>query len=571
MLHSIEAWKHICTNCWDGIAITDQSGCITWANSAFMDITGYYECQSLSTSIPFFWASNSTSIVSPLNFRDHILDCSQWEGEVILQTRDGDLHPVSLRKQPLPKSGDTRYSLWIVRDLAQLRSLQEKMVFKENFHPLTQLPNRTYLKDHLQHCLEKAKRENTYVGLLHIDLDQFKRINTSVGHTAGDKLLIHFSRRLQNITRTSDTLLHLEGDAFAVILEKLPQSGEAGTVARRIITELSDPFTIWDKKIFVNVSIGISIYPLDANDSDSLLLHAEESMHAQKNYPESSFQYYTPQQDGAALALLRFEADLRQAIKELEFSLAFQPQIRLPDMRLRGVEALARWHSPSRGPVSPRQFIPVAEKTGLICRLGQWVLESACQTAAAWQLGSEPLSCLIAVNVSGIQFTEPGFLQQVQKALDHSGLEPGCLELEITESTILQEKVKVVRTLHALREMGVRIAIDDFGTGQSCLAILQELPVDTLKIDKKFLRNVPQCAQSTNLLKTILKIQNALELEIVAEGVETEEQIQHLKEQGCPVIQGYWFSPPLSETDFLNLCRSLNWPAQTPHPHTAGQ
>lgn len=557
MLHSIEAWKHICTNCWDGIAITDQEGSIKWVNSAFMDITGYHECQSLLTSIPFFWLSNSSNIASPHKFRGQILGCSRWEGEVSLQTRDGNLRPVSLRKQLLPGSEDRMYSLWIVRDLAQLRSLQEKLIFKENFHPLTGLPNRSYLKNHLQHCLEKARLENTCVGLLHVDLDQFKRINNSVGHSGGDELLIHFSRRLQNITRAYDTLVHLEGDGFAVILGKILKSEEAGTVARRIISELSDPFAIWDKKIFVNVSIGISIYPLDANDSDSLLLHAEESMHAQKTYPESSFQFYTHKQDGAALALLRFEADLRQAIKEQELSLAFQPQIRLPDMRLRGVEALARWHSPSRGLVSPRQFIPVAEKTGLICRLGQWALESACRTAAAWQFESEFPPCLIAVNVSSIQFTESGFFERVQKALDRSGLAPGCLELEITESTILLEKVKAVRTLRALREMGVRIAIDDFGTGQSCLAILQELPVDTLKIDKKFLRNVPQCAQSTHLLKTILDIQNALELEIVAEGVETEEQIQFLQEQGCPIIQGYWFSPPVPETDLLTLCQSL--------------
>ena len=546
--------------------VTDRDGRIEWANPAFSKITGESNCHSLALGLP---APALSKIPPPDQTQpgmDHILATPCWEGDLLLHVKDGSWRPVFVRKEPLPTTFAQNQFVWILRDLSQIRSLQEKLDLSENYHPLTQLPNRTFLKNRLKHSLEQARRDNTYVGLLHIDLDQFKRINTSVGHAAGDELLIRVSQRLQNTTRKADTLLHLEGDSFAVILEKLPQSREAATVANRIMNELSTPFTLQDKKIYVNASIGISIYPLDASDCETMFLHAEEAMQAQKNCPQSGYQYYDRKHDGATFALLRFEADLRQAVKNNEFSLAFQPQVRLADWTLRGVEALARWHSVTRGSVSPRQFIPVAEKTGLISALGRWVLNTACHIADAWETGPGPGSCLIAVNVSGIQFADPGFPDQVEKALAHSGLSPDCLELEITETMVLQEKLKAVQALQALRDMGVRIAIDDFGTGHSCLAILKELPVDTLKIDKKFLRQVPQCPQSTSLIKTILNIQHALDLEIVVEGVEYKEQVDFLLQQGCPVIQGFWFSPPLPETDFLDFCQTRNWTSDSPFP-----
>jgi|UPI000488BB47 diguanylate cyclase (GGDEF)-like protein len=486
-----------------------------------------------------------------------VLAAPHWQGEALLQTRDGSWQPVLINKEPLLEFQEEQQFAWIVRDLGQIRSLQEKLIYSENSHPLTHLPNRAFLKKRIQHCLEQAKRQNSHVGLLHIDLDQFRRINTSMGHATGDELLILVSQRLQNCTRKADTLAHLEGDDFVLLLEKLPRTREAGTVARRIIDELSEPFTLREKKIYVNISAGISIFPLDADDFDSLIRHAEEAMYAQKSSPESGYRYFDRTQDGAAFALLRFESDLRQAVRNQEFYLAFQPQVQLQGPSIRGVEALARWHSPARGPVSPRQFIPAAEKTGLINQLGRWVLEAACRRAAAWQEHDTLSSCLMTVNVSGIQLTEPGFLDQVRKSLDTSGLPPQCLELEITESTLLQEKLKTARILESIREMGVRVAIDDFGTGQSCLAVLKDMPVDTLKVDKKFLRQVPECPQSTRLLKTILDIRHAMDLETIIEGVETAEQAAFLQEQDCHVVQGFWCSPPVPEPDLLEFCLTL--------------
>ena len=553
MKNFINSWKTICSNCWDGIAVTDGSGLIKWANTAFTTITGH----KYSHRFPAFCHPDDEDLAQSNSLMHLVASKREWEGEMLIQTIDASFRPVLARKQAIdPTAPGQEEFIWILRDLDQVRTLQKKLVTKENYHPLTRLPNRTFLKNRLQHCVEQARPNNSNIGLLHIDLDQFKRINTSLGHNGGDTLLVHVIQRLQEITRKADTVVHMDSDGFAVILEELPYSREASSVANRIINELSKPFLIEDKDIYISASIGISIYPRDAVSWEEMIQHAEEAMHAQKCVPDSSFQYYDMQRDGASLALLKFESDLRKALKRREFSLAFQPQVALQDMSVRGVEVLARWECATRGTVAPRQFIPVAEKTGLISKLGWWVLRTACRTARSWQTDLGLSVPMIAVNVSSIQFVEAGFLDQVQRALDESCLSPACLELEITESVIIQEKIKAMQTMHALRNMGIRIALDDFGTGHSSLAILRELPVDTLKIDKKFLRNVPDCAQSVTIFKAILELSRALDLLVVAEGVETAAQAAFLRHNKCPIIQGYWHSPPQCESDFLQDYRS---------------
>jgi diguanylate cyclase (GGDEF)-like protein len=426
------------------------------------------------------------------------------------------------------------------RALSRNRRAEEKLV---NHDALTGLPNRTLCKDRLQQAISHARRGNGSVGLLFVDLDRFKEINDTLGHAVGDLLLIEFSWRLVHVIRDSDTAARLGGDEFVVIAPSLAHEENIRVIVDKIIHSLAEPFIIEGRELYVGASVGVAINPLHGADPDELLRQADTAMYAAKSAGGNTYRLFDDDLGQTQQQRLDMESGLRRALAQDQLRLAYQPQVRSTDGRIVGVEALLRWDWPNHGTVPPDRFISIAEETGLIKSIGAWVLRTACLQYAAWRRdGLTPLR--MAVNISARQINDPAFVQFVAAVIAETGMQPGELELEITESQLMEQLHAGIENLERLRAMGVLVAVDDFGTGYSSLGRIRTLPIDRIKVDRSFIIDVDYNADSYAIANAILGMASALKLETIAEGIERADQAQLLAGICCHEFQGFLFGKP---------------------------
>jgi len=464
---------------------------------------------------------------------------------------------------------DKHTVLAIVRDITERKSAEAEIYNLAYYDELTELPNRELFSQSLERTIKQAQRDDQKFAVLFVDLDRFKRINDTLGHSIGDELLKDVAGRLAKCTRSTDSVAHLHpeateairlarlgGDEFVVKLYGIDSEETVAAIASRIITELTPPFTCGGHQFVVTPSIGIALYPQDGSTGEQLLMNADSAMYRAKNLGRNNYKFFSETMRTKSLHRLDLENLIRTAIDDKQFSLAFQPKVDAKTCRLVGAEALLRWQHPTRGAIAPDDFIPIAEETGLITPIGQWVLREACKQVKVWStttVGAVPVS----VNISSHQFRDGGLGKSVFEALSEAGVKASFLELEITESVLLQDVDKTLVELRALKKSGVSLSIDDFGTGYSSLSYLKRFPIDTIKIDRSFVKDLHRDADDAAICAAILAMSTQLGLKVVAEGVETREQLDFLRSHGCHHIQGFIFGKPLSADAFLAFLNKL--------------
>ncbi len=434
---------------------------------------------------------------------------------------------------------------------------QAELYYLAHYDQLTRIPNRMLMNDRLHMACREAKRNGTQVGLMFVDLDRFKQINDTMGHGFGDLLLQAVAERLESCIRCNDTVARLGGDEFAVLLVNMPNAREAEITARRIVDYFRLPFSILEREIFITASLGIAIYPLDEEESNNLLAKADAAMYEAKQSGRNAFRTYAP---GLAMGLmdhLSLESDLRHAVARNELVLHYQPQVSVASGRTIGVEALIRWQHPQRGLLSPAAFIRIAEESGLIIDIGNWVLREACRQQRAWAL-SHNLPLRMAINISAVQFRRKNFTENVRRIIKETGIDPCYIELELTENNAMHHADDVLNTLRELKRIGVKLAIDDFGTGFSNLSYLQRFPIDRLKIDQSFIRGIENLPANKSIVQAIVSLAKSLSLETVAEGVETEAEYDLTRASACDEIQGYFHARPMPAEDLLAWLTTVN-------------
>jgi len=439
-----------------------------------------------------------------------------------------------------------------VVDLSSNKQAQEKLNHLAYHDALTDLPNQVLFKDRLKQAIALSRRNDQMQAVLLLNLDRFKTINDSLGYTAGDRLLQSVAQRLTSCVRESDTVARFGSDEFAILLTQIPRAQDAANSARAIKSALDQAFLFEDQEIFVSSSIGISVYPHDGRDTAGLLKTAGVALDRAKTLGGDSYQFYTAGGTTRALKQLVLESNMRPGLERSEFVVQYQPQVDIRGFQLVGMEALVRWQHPSLGLLYPKEFVPLAEESGLIIALGDWVMRVACAQNKAWQdAGLMPMR--LSVNFSARQFQQQTFISDVAQILKDTNLDPRWLELELTESSIMKDPEEAIEKLHELKLMGVKVAIDDFGTGYSSLNYLKRFPIDTLKIDRSFVSDVCKDPHDTAIVRAIINLGHALDLTVVAEGVETKEQLQYLNALECDVVQGFLFSKSLSTAAFEEL------------------
>jgi diguanylate cyclase (GGDEF)-like protein len=477
---------------------------------------------------------------------------------------DGSERIYEIEASPLLNVDGTLYGiLEVIRNItedlsteAQLQEHRERLYHLVHHDALTNLPNRMLLQDRLSRMMMKAKRNKTYVAVLFLDLDRFKKINETLGHDVGDKLLLEVGKRLESCVRKSDTVARLGGDEFGVLLDDLRDVKFVAVVARKILQALSKPIMIQDYELYATSSIGISLYPDDGEDEDILLRCADTALYRAKDAGKNNYQYYTPDMNTRAFEFLLMESGLRKALDNNELVVFYQPLLSLEDKKLIGMEALLRWQHPEKGMISPGDFIPLAEETGLIEPIGEWVLRAACTQNKKWQdAGYPPVK--VSVNMSGRQFSKKDVTDTIVNILEETGLEPEYLGVEITESVIMQDVKSTISKLKRMHDMGISLSIDDFGTGYSSLSYLKLFPIDNLKIDRSFVFNITSDSTDAAIAASVILLAHSMDLKVVAEGVETEEQLEVLREQGCDYVQGFLFSKPLAAEEFVPFFEPL--------------
>lgn len=447
-----------------------------------------------------------------------------------------------------------------VRDLRERKRDQARIRYLAQFDELTNLPNRTLLRDHLQNAIDEARRDHRHVAVLILDLDRFKLVNESLGQHTGDALLQAATRRLKGGVRNTDLVARQGGDEFVIITTDLHDPEDCKSTAERVHAALATPFVIEDHELHVTTSIGVAVFPQDGEDVETLIKNADAAMYQAKKSGGNGFKRYATGMSEAGQERLTLEAALRRALEREEFSLVYQPQVDLATGAVFGAEALLRWQHPKLGNISPLKFIPLAEEIGLIVPIGEWVLRTACEQVREW--GSAGLPAVrMGVNLSARQLSHPGLTKLVFATLQENGLDNERLDLEITESMLLSNMHENVRVLRELKESGVSISVDDFGTGYSSLSYLRELPINTVKIDRSFVQDIASLTSEAPLVKVILALAQNLKLEVLAEGVETADQAQFLRQHGCRAVQGFHFSKPVPPTEFARLLKIGRLPA----------
>jgi diguanylate cyclase (GGDEF)-like protein/PAS domain S-box-containing protein len=531
------------------IVITDAGGRILRVNPMFSGMTGFEPEDVLGRHVSMLEADNRPS-EWPTDVWRELRQEGGWIGEVWKRRKDGnDFAAWQSASAVDGAAGEPLSYIFMFQDITDRKLFSSRLEQLAHYDPLTHLPNRRLLADRVSHAIQRAGRSLDLHALLFIDLDHFKRINDTVGHTAGDKLLTVIAERLCRCVRASDTVARLGGDEFAILLEDIASPMDAERIAEKILLLLAEPVQLEGRDWYVGCSIGIGLTPRDGEDMATLLKNADTAMYGAKEAGRNCFRFFDASMaEQAALQVAR-ETALRLAVEKRAFSLHYQPQIDLASGRVTGVEALIRWRQGDRM-VPPLEFIPLAEETGLIVPIGRWVLAAACRDMARLRAAGHD-GVKVAVNISAVELRQTDFVEQVMMSLAESGLPAEQLELEITESTMMVDVTRVASVLDSLAALGVGLAIDDFGTGYSSLAYLKQLPVDYLKIDRSFVRDIPRDMEDSTIVRAILTMSRTLGIQAVAEGVETEQQIDFLRDEGCQVGQGYLVSRPLPADELL--------------------
>jgi len=539
------ALRHLVATNLVAVLFTDLSGNILEADESFLNLVGY-----TSTNLP----RRIHDLTPPEHHRldDEAFEklmafgvCAPYEKEFLKQ--DGSPVPVLFGAA----MHEDEIACFVV-DLSQNRQNKEKLNHLAYHDALTDLPNQVLFKDRLKQAIALSRRSDQMQAVLLLNLDRFKTVNDSLGYTAGDRLLQSVAQRLSSCVRETDTVARFGGDEFAVLLTQIPRAQDAANVASAIKNALDQAFLFEDQEIFVSSSIGISLFPHDGRDTGGLLKNAGAALDRAKSLGGNVYQFYTAGGTTRALKQLVLESNLRPGLERAEFVVQYQPQVDIRGFHLVGMEALVRWHHPSLGLLYPKEFIPLAEESGLIIALGEWVMRTACAQNKAWQdAGLTPLT--LSVNFSARQFQQQTFIADVAHILKETNLDPRWLELELTESSIMKDPEVAIEKLHELKLMGIKVAVDDFGTGYSSLNYLKRFPIDTLKIDKSFVSDVCRDPHDTAIVRAIINLGHALDLTVIAEGVETKEQLQYLSALECDVVQGFLFSKALPAAVFEEL------------------
>lgn len=541
----------------NGVLIVDiqqPDNPIVYVNPAFEKITGYTTQEVLGRNPRFLYGKDPEQ---PELAGIHAALGQRHEGSVVLRNfrKDGSLFWNDLYIAPVRnEAGQITHYVGIINDITDHRRYEEQLERQANHDELTGLPNRNLMQDRLHQAIVQAERDAGTVAVLFLDLDQFKVINDSLGHRVGDMLLKVMAQRLEGCLREGDTVARYGGDEFIIILPDLTRLQDVTLVAERILAAASQPVEVEEHDLQVTISIGASLYPYDGKDVDTLLKNADAAMYRAKALGRNNFQCYTAELNHRIMERLTLTAQLRHALDRGEFILHYQPQVDLQTGHIIGMEALVRWQHPELGLVSPARFIPLAEETGLIGPLGEWVMRSACAQNKAWQEAGLPPIC-VTVNLSARQLAQRDLVQTIVKVLEETGLDPKYLELELTESGVMTHPEEMLGRLRQLKEVGLRISLDDFGTGYSSLSYLKRFPFDKLKIDQSFARDITSDPNDAAIALTIIAMAQSLKLRVTAEGVETQGQLDYLTRHGCDEIQGYYFSPPIPGEEAMQLLR----------------
>jgi len=491
---------------------------------------------------------------------ENLKTADHWEGEFTAQRKDGTTFPVYAVAVPIKEAnGSIKGFVGVSMDIAQRKRDEETIRHLAYYDALTDLPNRVLFTNRLNLMIAHARRNRQLLAVMFLDLDRFKTINDTLGHTIGDRLLQSVAQRVRRCLREVDTVARLGGDEFALLLLGITHVEDAARIARKILETLKPSFTFEDHELRITASIGIALYPNDGEDAQTLLKNADTAMYQAKEQGRNSYKFYNPTMNATALERLALENSLRRALERGEFVVHYQPRVNLATGHIVGMEALVRWQHPELGLIPPSTFIPVAEETNLIVALGEWVLRTACAQNKAWQEAGFPPLC-VSVNLSAHLFKKRNLVEMVAWAVRETGLDPDCLDLEVTEGTVMENAETTISTLRGLKGMGIRLSIDDFGTGYSSLNYLKRFPIDTLKIDQSFVQDIFTDPDDAEIAKLIVAMAHSLKLKVIAEGVETEEQLAFLHAHQCDEMQGYLFSKPVPAevfTQFLQEGRRL--------------
>ncbi|WP_183152960.1 bifunctional diguanylate cyclase/phosphodiesterase [Pseudomonas caricapapayae] len=541
----------------EGVLITDTDQRINAVNRAFTEITGYSEAEAIGQT-PRLLASGQHDSAFYASMWHQLAAEGHWQGEISNRRKDGEFYPSWLTINAVRnKANRTTHFVAVFADISSLKHAQARLDYQAHHDPLTGLPNRTLFESRLQSALLHSEESGSLGAVLFLDLDRFKHINDSLGHPVGDLLLKGIAHRLKETLRDVDTVARLGGDEFIVLLPGLLQPSDAQSIANKLLACFNTPFEAGEHELYISPSIGSCVFPTDGNDVATLVKNADAAMYRSKAKGRNRVESYTHDLTTQASERIALEQELRRALDHNQLALAYQPKISLLTHTLVGAEALIRWSHPTFGEVPPEHFIPLAEENGMILQIGDWVLEQACRQMGEWRKTRQPFGPL-SVNLAGAQLRQTNLVERIEQLLADNGLEPSCLQLEITEHFIMSQTQEALAVLHKLKTLGVQLAIDDFGTGYSSLSYLKRLPLDILKIDQSFIRGLPEDTHDAAIVRAIIALGRSMQLTVIAEGVENSEQQQFLTSEGCEQIQGYIISLPLQPDEFSERFLLMN-------------
>ncbi|HEY3700466.1 MAG TPA: EAL domain-containing protein [Spongiibacteraceae bacterium] len=537
------------------VTILDTHGAIEYTNPKFCSAMGYHGNELLGRNLRELLHESVASHIHA-EIIDAAATGATWQGELVYKRKDGGQFYAAATINPLSGvGGQTTQIVALLEDISDRIAYKEHLFRQANFDKLTGLPNRALALDRLAQAINSAERHQRSLTALFVDLDRFKLINDTLGHRVGDALLIEAAQRLQDCVRDEDTVARFGGDEFLIMLVNQRAPSDATLVANKVIDIIAQPFYVDGRELNVTASIGLTVYPDDGSSAGDLLRNANAAMHMAKQQGQNTYHFFTAEMNRRALDRLNIETHLRHAVRRGELALHYQPLINLASGQVVGMEALVRWHNAELNNPTPDIFIPIAEETGLIVPIGQWVLQEACRQAVEWQQqGHAPLR--IAVNISSRQFVGGNIVHAVEEALRESGLSPELLELEITEGLLLGDAPLTRRSLERLKKLGARLSLDDFGTGFSSLSYLRRYDFDVLKIDRSFISDLESKPEAAGLVKTIIAMAHSLGMEVIGEGVETALQVEFIRERECHIAQGYFFAKPLPASEFSSWLKN---------------